>query len=628
MEPGATAAPEYGGPWMGRGGVLRSQSLTSASGRCTLLHEPGGRVVLYDNALAEPIWSISVRDSAYLALGLDGDLTVWGRCRAPMWSSGTRGWGVERLEIRDTGEAVLLDGRGAVVWTTGTHITSTAPGREPARGSVLRRGQTLRRQTLTSDDGSTVLLHCDASVQVLDHGRRMVWSVAYEPAQTYLVLDDDGMLRVRDGDGDAIREIAGPGAELVVVRDRAQLRAADGTVVWTTARGGIPEAPAPEPPRVPPQHQLASWVDCLVGNRGYCATIVRNLRPAEALRRIGLPDDAVLCGTWQQLQALRLQSRSDGRTTRLADATVSAIALGPHTLVLADDPKAGPPGPALSAGTTAVTSCHNAGTADIDLMSENDFLLQRDGVVVAQLRKKPPRRRGVKLPEIQQALTGMNFDQAVATAVFWDLELMCRVAGVAPTAADLMSVVLGGVLIAGSPAEQAGPAGYVYSASQTLRVTASSTWPPIDLSGYNKFHALVIRTDYSDDATWRLVVAILRQPHNGFVSSCHFVDNPAWEGAGVEEVLAALPENPPEAVFLADAATMWSEHTLLAVNTALFYGNDDGDYDADDGVTLRFRLLPAAVAEMHANLAVADMDFFGFWQSARCDPHRIHRGFL
>ncbi len=164
--------------------------------------------------------------------------------------------------------------------------------------------------------------------------------------------------------------------------------------------------------------------------------------------------------------------------------------------------------------------------------------------------------------------------------------------------------------------------------SQTPRDTASSARPPIDLGDYGKFDALVIRTDYSEDAAWRLVVAMLRRPRNGFGSSCHFLDNPAWEGAGVEEVLAALPETPPEAVFLADAATMRDEHTLLAVNTALFDDKDDEEHGAEDGVTLLFRILPAAVAEMHANLAVANIAFYGFWQSARCDPHQIHRGFL
>ena len=60
-------------------------------------------------------------------------------------------------------------------------------------------------------------------------------------------------------------------------------------------------------------------------------------------------------------------------------------------------------------------------------------------------------------------------------------------------------------------------------------------------------------------------------------------------------MLTALPEESPEAVFVADATTMRDEHTLLAVSTTI---PDDEDYEAEEGVTRQFRLLPAAVAEM------------------------------
>jgi putative intracellular protease/amidase len=437
-EPGVEVAPRHGGSWLARGGVLRFQSLTSASGRCTLVHEPDGRVVLYDNALAWPMWATPTPGAAYLALGLDGCLVVCGRYRRPVWAGGTAGSGAERLEVRDSGEVVLQDGGGAVVWTSGTRVRPAEPCCEPARGSVMRCGQRLRRQSLTSDDGSTVLLHGRTSVQVRDPGGRLVWSVAYRPAETYLVLDDDGILRVRDTSGSVVREIAGPGTELVVVSGCAQLRDGSGAVVWTTARGGVPDAVPPQPPTCPGQHQLASWVDSLAGQRGYCATVVLDLAPADALRRLGLHGSEIACASWPQLQARR-------RERAAAAATVAAVPLGPHTLLLADDRQAGPPGPALSGGTTAVTSCHSPGPG---VGRSSAFLVQRDGVIAVEIGITPPRRKGVRLPEVRQALSGMRSVRALITADSSDLELMCRVAGVSPTAADLTGELLGGILTA------------------------------------------------------------------------------------------------------------------------------------------------------------------------------------
>jgi hypothetical protein len=366
---------------------------------------------------------------------------------------------------------VLVDGADRVVWTTGTSIMPTAAP-QPGREAVLRRGERLRHQSLTSDDGSTVLVAHGSWVAVLDTYCELKWNHAYElgqlnvmdergvvhprdadaQARMYLVLAEDGMLRMRYSDGAVVSEIAGPGQELVVVRDRAQLRDADGTVVWTTARGGLSEAAPPQLPQVPCQHQLEAWVDSLTGERGYCGTVVRDLEPIEALGWLGLTEDAVTRGTWAQL--------ADRRDRHLAgdDAvTVAAAALGPRTLLLAGDWRAGPPGPELSAGTLAVTHCHitrvrDDGPSRRDDM-ESDFVVHRNGTLVTQLREKPSRRKGVKLPEVAAALADMGSWNAVTWARLYGLELMCRVAGVSPTAADLAGELLGGIMVVNADAE-------------------------------------------------------------------------------------------------------------------------------------------------------------------------------
>ena len=90
-------------------------------------------------------------------------------------------------------------------------------------------------------------------------------------------------------------------------------------------------------------------------------------------------------------------------------------------------------------------------------------------------------------------------------------------------------------------------------------------------------------------------------------------------------MLAALPDDPPEVVFLADAATMRGEHPLVAVITDPEVEDDHSDIPGLE-VTRQFRILPAAVSEMVGNLAIANMDFEDFSRSAYGDPQKIHRG--
>jgi hypothetical protein len=405
---------------------------------------------------------------------LDGDLVAWDGARRPVWASGTAGSGAQRLAVRDSGEAVLVDSADRVVWTTGTPITLAAAAPRSGRGAVLRRGEKLRHQSLTSDDGSTVLVVQGSWVAVYDRYRELRWNHAYEPGQLQVmdergvvrprdadvqarmcfVLDEDGMLQMRYPDGTVVSQIAGPGQELVVVRDRANLHDSAGTVVWTTARGGLSEAAPPPRSRVPCQHQLEVWVDSLTRERGYCATVVRDLEPAEALCRLGLTQDALTRGTWTQL-ADRRERHPAGDDA----VTVAATALGPHTLVLAGDWRAGAPGPELSAGTLAVTNCHITraradGPSRRDDM-ESDFIVHRNGALVAQLRDKPSRRKGIKLPEVAAALSDMGSWNAATWARLYGLELMCRVAGVSPTATALNGELLGGTMVVGGGAERA-----------------------------------------------------------------------------------------------------------------------------------------------------------------------------
>jgi hypothetical protein len=157
--------------------------------------------------------------------------------------------------------------------------------------------------------------------------------------------------------------------------------------------------------------------------------------------------------------------------------------------------------------------------------------------------------------------------------------------------------------------------------------------PIIDRSEADEFDALVVRVDHRDDAAWRTVTALLAEPTGDegiWEPSTQLVDDPAFDGATVDEVLAAAAgDGMLRVLFLADAATMRGEHPLLAVSTLTREECEDDEHYAEEMAFGReFRIVPAAVAELHGNLAIANMSFFEFAESASRDPDGIHRGFI
>jgi len=114
--------------------------------------------------------------------------------------------------------------------------------------------------------------------------------------------------------------------------------------------------------------------------------------------------------------------------------------------------------------------------------------------------------------------------------------------------------------------------------------------------------SLVLRTDFSDDAAWDELRAVLRS--EGAHRSATYVSDPAYAGVTIQTLVdtdaAASEDDKLTYVFVADAVTMSNdEWLLLAV-----------DLEADPGRT--FRVQPAAFTDVSANLAVANMDFADF----------------
>ncbi|MFG3352310.1 DUF6924 domain-containing protein [Streptomyces sp. NPDC048001] len=148
----------------------------------------------------------------------------------------------------------------------------------------------------------------------------------------------------------------------------------------------------------------------------------------------------------------------------------------------------------------------------------------------------------------------------------------------------------------------------------------------------DEFAVLVVRTDYNDDLAWQDVAAALTEPRGGRQDAAHihFVDDPVWAGATLDEVLTAVRGDDDLAVvFLADRRTMQAEgHALQAVTTLTREECvDDEDYEQLTEFGRAFRTGPAGVHDVHANLAIGNLGFEEYAARAHDDPEGIFRSF-
>jgi hypothetical protein len=570
--------------WLPLGGMLSTESLTSPSGRFTVLDGLyGPQLAIRDNLTREYVWVSDTQSSSLLSLGPDGDLVALDHHGKRVWSTGTAWRGVRRLEMRDTGELALTDAHGGVVWSSGIPEISTASGelRTVARGSTMRRGESLYGQSLTSDDGSTVLFHDGRILRFTVKGRTPHWHRSYD-RQNVLVLGEDGFLRTLALDGSEIERIAGPGTELVVARGAAELRDETGAVVWASANGSTRVVSGPvREPTMPRNDALAAWFGALMGQgHGFCVAVVKESTSAEVLERIGVMPGSAVRGTWRELQQRR-DAVGEG-------SVAAAIAVGPDVILLSDH--AALPVAEL-APSTSVAAVHAPSGGD---GYGTRFSLHQRGKLVSEFTDQPRRHKGAKVPEVAAAL-----DESVHH--LYRYELLFRVSGVVPSAVALGGVLLGGVL-APQPTPVATP-------------DAGDTVPPLVIGERDELSPLVIRTDFTDEDAWNRVVEELQEPWMENESEPYLISEPAYDGVPAERilkaVLAALPElELPGAVFIADATTMREKkHPLLAISTEW-----DGEPFAqdEDAFTTQFRIRPNAAIEVSCNLGIANMDFGDF----------------
>jgi hypothetical protein len=125
---------------------------------------------------------------------------------------------------------------------------------------------------------------------------------------------------------------------------------------------------------------------------------------------------------------------------------------------------------------------------------------------------------------------------------------------------------------------------------------------------------LAVRTDFSDDRSWKDVCAAIREPSDdGFVANLDIVSDPDYAGLTADQVLSILPGEPRRTfAFLIDSGALSEpEHPVLVV-------------DLRDEPGRTFRVIPSCVWAVENNLSIANMDFAEFAEAVDVDG--IFRG--
>jgi len=127
-------------------------------------------------------------------------------------------------------------------------------------------------------------------------------------------------------------------------------------------------------------------------------------------------------------------------------------------------------------------------------------------------------------------------------------------------------------------------------------------------------NALVLRTDFSDDAAWAEVCDHIREPSpDDFRANVDCVSDRAFEGLRQAEVPELLrPASRHTFLFLVDTRTITDpEHPVVVV-------------DLYDEPGKSFRVIPSEIWGVENNLSLANMDFQEFAEAA--DRDGVFRG--
>ena len=127
-------------------------------------------------------------------------------------------------------------------------------------------------------------------------------------------------------------------------------------------------------------------------------------------------------------------------------------------------------------------------------------------------------------------------------------------------------------------------------------------------------NAIVVRTDFSDDAAWESIKSAITEPVDEFMAYVDFVDDPEYEDLSVETLASLIaPDGYRAFVFVVDRVSLsHPERPILVV-----------DLVDEPGQT--FRVIPKAMWSVENNLSLANLDFVDFAESV--DDAGVFRGF-
>jgi hypothetical protein len=132
--------------------------------------------------------------------------------------------------------------------------------------------------------------------------------------------------------------------------------------------------------------------------------------------------------------------------------------------------------------------------------------------------------------------------------------------------------------------------------------------------------ALLIRTDFSDQAAWQALHTAITTPNeDGFLANVHIVDDPAYRDLATEQVVSLAPARGFLMIMADKTALTAPEMPLLAV---LPYEEDDDEQEQDYS---ELRVIAKELWSIENNMSTANMDWDEFVEAA--DDDGVFRGF-
>jgi hypothetical protein len=125
--------------------------------------------------------------------------------------------------------------------------------------------------------------------------------------------------------------------------------------------------------------------------------------------------------------------------------------------------------------------------------------------------------------------------------------------------------------------------------------------------------AMVVRTDFSDDQTWKAIGEAIQEPTpEDFRAGVQLVDDPAYRGMTTARLLEHVPDGPSFLMIVDETTISAPDHPVLVVDLRSEPGRE-------------FRATPRAIQSVENNLSIANMFFSEFADAAGADG--IFRGF-